>query len=124
MVPGYMSEFSWLHECICQVAQVSFPDCIGEFCLSAWVSFPDCISGFPGCMSAFAWFPTTLPHDQYVATLVLDGQEDLWHNNEDSPLGWRVDIPDAVHVGGIVTGVVRRLNVACIVPQLPTTYLI
>lgn len=67
---------------------------------------------------------TTLSHDQYVSTLVLNGQKDLWHHNENAPLVWRVDGPDTVHVGRIISGVVRRLNVACVLSQLSSTQLV
>lgn len=67
---------------------------------------------------------TTLPHDQHVSALILDGEEDLWYHNENPPLVWWVDGPDTVHVGRVIPGVVRRLNVACVFSQLPSTHLV
>lgn len=55
---------------------------------------------------------TVLPHDQHVAALVLRGQEDLRHHDEDLALAGRVDVPDALHVGRVVARVVGRLDVA------------
>lgn len=55
---------------------------------------------------------TVLPHDEHVAALVLRGKEDLWHHDEDLALAGGVDVPDALHVGGVVARVVGRLDVA------------
>lgn len=70
------------------------------------------------------FFFTTLPHDQHVSTLILDGEEDLWYHDENPPLVWWVDGPDAVHVGWVISRVVRRLNVACVFSQLASTQLV
>lgn len=49
---------------------------------------------------------TTLPHDQHISTLILDGEEDLRYHDEDPSLVWRVDGPDTVHVRRVIPGVV------------------
>lgn len=69
------------------------------------------------------WF-TTLPHDQHISTLILNREEDLWYYNEDPPLMWWVDGPDTVHIGGVISRVVRRLDVACVLSQLTSTQLV
>lgn len=55
---------------------------------------------------------TVLPHDQHVTALVLRRKENLRHHDEDLPLAGRVDVPDALHVSGVVARVVGRLDVA------------
>lgn len=67
---------------------------------------------------------TTLPHDQHIATLVLDRKEDLRNHDENPPLVRWVDGPHAVHVGRVIPGVVGRLDVARVFPQLAPTDLI
>lgn len=67
---------------------------------------------------------TTLPHDQHVATLVLDGKEDLRNHDENPPLVRWVDCPHAVHIGWVIPRVVGGLNVARVLPQLASTNLI
>lgn len=67
---------------------------------------------------------TVLPHDQHISTLILRGQEDLGHHDEDLALGRGVDVPGALHVGRVVPGEVGRLDVACVLPQLPPTALV
>lgn len=62
---------------------------------------------------------TVFPHDQDVAALVLGGEEDLRHHDEDLALGRRVDVPGALDVGGVVPGVVGGLDVAGVLAQLP-----
>lgn len=67
---------------------------------------------------------TALPHDQHVAALVFDGQEDLRDDDEDAPLVGGVDGPHTVHVGGVVSRVVWRLNVPRVPPKLSSTHLV
>lgn len=67
---------------------------------------------------------TTLPHDQDVATLVLNGQEDLRDHDEDPALGgWR-DVPHALRIGRVVARVVGGLDVAGVVAKLATAVLV
>ena len=64
---------------------------------------------------------TCFSHDQVVSTLVLDGEEDLRHHDQDPALGrWR-DGPVALDVGRVVPRVVGRLNIAGVISQLSST---
>lgn len=67
---------------------------------------------------------TALPHDQDVAALILDGQEDLRDHDEDPALGGRRDVPHALRVGRVVAGVVGGLDVARVVAELATAVLV
>lgn len=49
---------------------------------------------------------TILPHNQHVSALVLRGQENLRHHDQDLALARRVDVPDALHIGGVIAGIV------------------
>ena len=70
------------------------------------------------------WARTTLAHDQDVAALVLDGQEDLGDHDEDPALGGRGDVPHALRIGRVVAGVVGGLDVARVVAELPAAVLV
>lgn len=72
----------------------------------------------------FRFIFTALPHDQHVSTLILDGEEDLWYHDENPPLVWWVNGPDTVHIGRVISRVVRRLDVACVFSQLTSTQLV
>lgn len=50
---------------------------------------------------------TVLPHNQHISALVLGGQKDFRNYDEDLALAGRVDIPDALHIGGVIPRVVR-----------------
>lgn len=86
----------------------------------------------PGCAQGWAWpaeappprARTTLPHDQDVPALILDGQEDLRDHDEDPALGGRRDVPHALRVGRVVAGVVGGLDVARVVAELATAVLV
>lgn len=64
---------------------------------------------------------TALPHDEHIPALVLNREEDLWHHDEDPPLVRGVDGPDTVHVGRIISRVVRGLDVSGVVSQFTST---
>lgn len=89
-------------------------------------SFP-CRAGKPsprGQMRAPGRARTALPHDQDVATLVLDGQEDLGDHDEDPALGGRRDVPHTLGIGWVVAGVVGGLDVARVVAELAAAVLV
>ena len=67
---------------------------------------------------------TALPHDQDVATPVLDGQEDLGDHDEDPALGGRREVPHALGIGRVVAGVVGGLDVARVVAKLAAAVLV
>lgn len=67
---------------------------------------------------------TALPHDQDIATLILNGQEDLGDHDEDPALGGRRDVPHALGIGGVVARVVGGLDVARIVSKLAAAVLV
>ena len=64
---------------------------------------------------------TALSHHQVVSTFILNGQENLWYDNEDPAFGRWVDGPSAFNVCWIVPRVVGWLNVAGEISQLPST---
>lgn len=64
---------------------------------------------------------TVLPHHQHISALVLRGQEDLGHHNKDLTLAGRVDVPNALHICRVITGVVRGLDVAHKLAHLAAT---
>lgn len=64
---------------------------------------------------------TVLPHDQHVSTLILRGQEDLRHHNQDLALAGGVDVPNALHISGVIAGIVGRLDVTHKLTHLAAT---
>lgn len=64
--------------------------------------------------------PTVLPHNQYISAIILWGQENLRHHDKDLALAGWVDVPDTLHIGRVITRIVRWLNITHKLTHLTT----